>query len=395
MNNYQDHLYRELKFLADTREAFYYVDQELHSRYYRIFLYRLANYTDWIESPVSFESRGTTFEMNLERGGDFVPVRLVSLPFEKFFNYRENPFTEEVNWDEAIAVENKMDGSLISTYTQNGEVYLKTKGSLSSPQANDANDWIGLEENAKFRSQLKNLAMAGYTVMMEWTAPHNRIVIGYMKPSLSVLAIRDNNNGKYVDGYLKYSLRDAAPDVAARWNVDVTTTIVSKYGSIARFIEHIKELENIEGYVILLPNQRVKIKTEWYMVRHHIKDSVNCPRRLFEAVLDEATDDMHSLFYDDDLALKQIADMEKFATELYNKVSNIVEMFYEKNQDLTRKEYAILAQKTFRDNPTEGKMCIFGLIMSRYLGKDTNIKAFLKKNWRNLGLKDSSQTKEE
>ena len=62
-------------------------------------------------------------------------------------------------------------------------------------------------------------------------------------------------------------------------------------------------MQNIEGYVIRLASgQRVKIKTAWYLALHHTKDSINSPRRLFEAVLEEATDDMRSLFYDDKLA---------------------------------------------------------------------------------------------
>ena len=85
MNDYQDSLYNDLMKLCDENEAFYYTDQQVDGRYYRIFLHRLASYTDFLE-PNALEGRGVMFEMDNE-GKDALPIRLASLPFSKFFNY--------------------------------------------------------------------------------------------------------------------------------------------------------------------------------------------------------------------------------------------------------------------------------------------------------------------
>ena len=97
--------------------------------------------------------------------------------------------------------------------------------------------------------------------------------------------------------------------------------------------------------------------------------------------MEEATDDMRSLFYDDPLAISMIAEMEKFVELKYNHMVDSVERFFERNKHLDRKEYAILGQH-------ELDKMFFGLAMSKYLGKTVDYKAFLKGQWKKLGLKD-------
>lgn len=75
-------LYDNLMQLVKTNEAFYYVDHVLNDIIYRVFTYRLASYTDFLE-PDALECRGHMFRVD----GD--GVELVSLPLEKFFNLHE------------------------------------------------------------------------------------------------------------------------------------------------------------------------------------------------------------------------------------------------------------------------------------------------------------------
>ena len=91
---------------------------------------------------------------------------------------------------------------------------------------------------------------------------------------------------------------------------------------------------------------RFKVKTEWYLVQHRAKDSINSDRRLFEAVLEEATDDLRTLFHEDPLVIKRIEEMEVKVDDLYNHMVDTVERFYERNKNLERKEYAILGQES-------------------------------------------------
>ena len=63
-----------------------------------------------------------------------------------------------------------------------------------------------------------------------------------------------------------------------------------------------------------------------------------------EAVLEEATDDLRTLFHDDPLVIKMIEEMELFVEHKYNSLVSTVEAFYTENKDLERKEYAIKGQ---------------------------------------------------
>lgn len=155
-------------------------------------------------------------------------------------------------------------------------------------------------------------------------------------------------------------------------------------------IPHLKEVNGqmIEGFVIRLASgQRVKIKTLKYLALHHTKESINSPRRLFEAVLEEATDDMRTMFRDDEVAIKMIEEMESFVEKKYNHMVDTVERFYEHNKSLDRKSYAILGQK-------ELERSFFGLAMQKYLGKDVDYKTFMKKQWKYYGLKDRKENED-
>lgn len=381
MNEYQTKLYNNLMELVQTNEAFYFADFEDGVRY-RIFNYRLASYSDFLK-PGALECRGVMFEIHGE-GYGATPVRLASLPMEKFFNLNENPFTMNLDLSTVVELELKADGSLMSTYlhpSKTGEIELrlKSKGSIASEQCLHAMKLLARDENRDFFNELRDIAMFGATVNMEWCAPQHRIVLGYEKPQLSVLNVRLNATGQY----LSHDDLWAYPKVAEHLIERLTT------GDPERFIKLIPDMQGIEGYVLRLASgQRVKIKTAWYLALHHTKDSINSPRRLFEAVLEEATDDMKSMFHDDPLAIKMIAEMETFVEKHFNHMVDTVERFYERNKGLDRKDYAILGQQ-------ELDRMHFGLAMNKYTGKEVDYKGFLKKKWKDLGLKDTDNDEEE
>ncbi len=365
-------LYNDLMNLAEKSEAFYYKDFPKDDSTYRIFNYRLCSYSDFLESG-AMECRGVMFDVTDE-------PRLVSRPMEKFFNLNENPLTMDLDLSTVVNGELKADGSLISTYMHNGEVCLKSKGSLSSDQALDATAFLEHPDNAKFKNELFLIVSLGNTVNMEWCAPYNRVVIAYMEPQLTVLNIRANKSGEYID--ILRLAKHAAPTFSETIDRWVKQLVLTPDVTWPEFVEMIPSMQDVEGYVVLLESgQRVKIKTEWYLVQHRAKDSINSPRRLFETVLEEATDDLRSLFHDDPLVILQIEEMEKIVDKIYNHTVDSVERFYERNKELERKEYAILGQQ-------ELDRKIFGLAMSKFIGRDVDYKEFLKKHYRDFGITD-------
>lgn len=374
MNSYQTTLWQQSMALVKSSESFYHIDRFLDGKWFRIFNYRLASYTEFM-NPGATELRGHTYEIDRE-GDSAAVIRLVSHPFPKFFNYRENPLTMDLDLTKVVEIAHKMDGSLISSFYVDGfdDVRLKTKGSLDSEQCIDAMNWLNTEENLAFKREIIGAERLGYTVIMEWVAPNNRIVIGYDEPKLVVLGVRSREDGSYI--FVDDVDPDVFPEIAKRW------TKVERVTEPSQFLATVPDMTGIEGFVCRMDDGTFfKLKCSAYVALHHSKDSINSPRRLFEAVLEEASDDLRSLFYDDPVAIKLINEMERFVDAKYNHLVSSVDGFFEHNKHLDRKDYAILGQR-------ELEPMFFGLAMNRYIGREVNYKTFLKGKWKELGLKD-------
>lgn len=367
-------LFNQLNELVKNNEAFYITDQSIDGHRFFIFNYRLASYSDFCQSG-ALNARGTMFEVDTD--GNF--IRLACLPFHKFFNLGENPFVMDLDLSDVDVITAKLDGSLISSYVIGDKLYLKTKGSLHSEQAVDAMEFIKDKPYAEF---IRYMTTLGYTVNFEWISPKNRIVIGYSEPALRVLSIRDTRDGHYLSfkkiketfhGLFLYEKSFVVEDVTDQYK-----------DSMLHFHTIVADLVGIEGFVVQLRSGiTFKIKTKWYCNLHHTKDSVNNPRRLFECVVNETTDDLRTMFVDDPVALQMINEMEQKVAKIYNHMVATVESFYGANKTLDRKSYAILGKEQLDS-------MYFGLAMSKYIGKEINWKEFMVKHYRDFGIRDEA-----
>lgn len=373
MNHYQQSMFNSLEALVASGEVFYRQEFNLDGKRYWIYNYRLASYTDF-ERSFGRECRGHMFEVDEHNH----PVRLAALPMQKFHNLNECPLTMGLDLSKVDTVELKADGSLMSTFQHDCFLRMKSKGSLFSEQAVDAQRWV-TDVALDLKYKLMQAEIDGYTVNLEWCAPHNRIVIGYAKAHLKVLNARHRDTGQYMDRV----------EIEQRFG-DYAIDRVDTYGkSVAEFVQSIPAMQDdIEGYVCRIGDLWFKVKTEKYMSLHHAKDSINNPRRLFEAVVDEGVDDLRSMFAHDDLAIKQIDEMQTKVVAMYNHLVRLVEEYYNANKAGDRKTYAIGAQKLELNG-----LKLLGLAMNMYLGKDPDFKGFLKSKYKELGFKDTSTEK--
>ncbi len=374
MNLYQNLLFSQLMALCHPQqEAFYYVDQsDSTGNLFRIFLYRLASYTEF-QQPGALECRGHTFR--IDANGN--PLEFASMPMNKFFNHGENPFVMGLDLGTIAEVMDKLDGSLISTVITPEGFILKSTGSLNSEQARAATKLLYTDEYFELRAFCEASAnLYGYTVNMEYMAPDNRIVVGYMKPTLKVLNVRDNQTGEYIarDKYLlsaKFRVEThPIPDNGEEW-------LQSVY----------KSQDDIEGFVVRLTcGTWFKVKTEKYCALHHTKDSITIPRRLFEACVNGGADDLRAMFSTDAVAVMQIDEMDAKVRRIYNNLHMNVHGAYNSRKHLDRKDYAIAGQSC----PIVQGDGTFGLYMNLYLGKEANVSEFMIKNYKKYGIKDEA-----
>jgi len=295
------------------------------------------------------------------------------------------PFSAPIDFDDVVAVEEKADGSLISTYTgSHNAMRLKSKTSLTSIMACDAESFLQLPENIKLEESMRYFHDAGYTVVGEWcdsTKPESRIVLAYDKPQLRIFGVRRISDGKVIDyrsseglvGDADLEYQKEMQDILVQYSVDVTKTFGETF-NMELFNENVPDETGIEGYIYVFKNGlRLKRKTSWYITQHRLKDTVKNVNALFMAVVAEASDDLKSIFHDNPDAVRLIVAMEEYVLPIIGDLVSSVENFYEDNKNLDRKDYAVKGQK-------ELERYKFSAAMNLYLDKPNDYKMILEKN---------------
>lgn len=354
-------------------EAFYYQDYTFDDKIYRIFNYRLVNWTTFQDAVDAKKCRGTMFEISNE------PV-LASLPPDKFFNYAEGD-VDHSNFSGNILVHEKLDGSLISTYMHNGELRLKSKGSINSSQAIEAMLWLELPKNSALKQNMLDImADNACTINLEWTGPQNRIVVGYESTELRVLSINMHDTG-----YTILNWKDSDLPFTAQINLDEYCADLEE-NNLQSIVNKMYNETTGEGYVVsfLYDNNlqyQVKVKNHTYCNLHKIKDSISNPEALAELIIRGGVDDVYDLFSDDMITINIIEDMENVVVPIFNHMVATVEAFYFGNKDLTRKEYAIKAR-------TEVPI-LMPLLMNLYIEREISYEDFAVRNIHTIfGIKN-------
>lgn len=338
----------------------------------RIFSYNYASYSDWLK-PGALEARGIMFELDAKDQ----PVRIMARPMEKFFNLEENPFTMDLDLSGLEYAMTKADGSLISTYTEQGLLFTKSKTSISSTQAIEAKQLLINVYYRELADRALELAEAGFTCNFEYVAPNNRIVLNYDEKDLILLNVRNNETGEYVpiselkaDPVLRKYLIDVYPprdDVNAE-----------------EMIEEIRKMVDIEGFVFQHETGlKFKLKTEWYSNLHRVKDTLNNNEALFTVVVAGGSDDMKSLFADEQSRTK-IEEFELIFLEYLKNTSNLIFTLNSDLKGLDRKTFAQTAQNVLRE---KNQLELFGVMMELFKGANhddtiNNINRVFMKNYK-------------
>jgi T4 RnlA family RNA ligase len=354
--------------LTETDSEFFYAEQILDNKVYHIFNYRLASYESFMnpkvaDSYIALSARGIMFDVT-----DKENIKIVSRPMNKFFNIEQGE-VDRSNM-KLVGYMDKLDGSLISTYLHNGELKLKTKGSIKSEQAIAAMEWLDLPENSEMKNFLKfHTEKNNLTVNMEWTAPDNQIVLFYPEASLRILNMVNNENGKIL------TAENIDKENLVNKDIFVKSHKIPNM-SLDDIIENIRNEQGNEGYILEFSDSEgnshlVKVKNIWYVNLHQIKSNLNTTSKIIETIIDETSDDVRVLFAEDKHFLDNITRLENIVSPRISKIEADIEKFYSDNKELSRKDYAIKAQSELQP--------YMSLAMNLYIGKETNYKEFFKK----------------
>lgn len=212
-------------------------------------------------NPLYRRARGLTFN----RQGD-----IVLRGFEKFFNYKEletyDTYTEEFKdefsriqqTDEPLLVQEKLDGTMVLIGLYQGSMIIGTTSSTDNEVVKGIRDYLNREISIQNKLHQYLIEQTEpKTLVFEFTAPYNQIVVEYGEESLTLLAQVDNLTGEVTD--FKETERIAN-------HLYWVKAADSMYYTLDELL-HIKQTaKGIEGFVVLNNyGRRVKIKTDdWF-----------------------------------------------------------------------------------------------------------------------------------
>lgn len=257
---------------------------------------------------------------------------LASRPLHKFHNVGElvSTMPEQINWNDVVRIMIKADGSMVVPVSIGvGAFKFKTKKAFSTEEANNADRIAAL--NPELTQWINTVLGSGYTPIFEMTSPRFPIVVLYEKDELTLLHIRNNATGEYLNTSHQF-FQDCPIKV-----IEDVAEKFKKYGVVSWDLikAWADTVEQIEGVVIQFSDgDMVKVKSDWYNNLHHAVTFTRY-RDVAKAVLDDTFDDL--------LAAFRISGRE---TVRIQEVKSVIDQAI-----LTIKEYA---QKTAADFHEQG-----------------------------------------
>lgn len=209
--------------------------------------------------------RGIVFD---EKTGE-----IISLPLHKFFNVNQIEETQYhlISEQDAVIYE-KLDGSMIHFFVHNGVLEASTARSSTNSYSLEA---LSLANKFGITNLILDTINQGFTPVFEFVAPKNQIVVRYEQPRLVYLVSRNRSTGEYL-------VEGKFPDKAKSYSF--------KFSDVFNNLN----TTEFEGYVCHLANKMiVKVKTPWYMERHHAVDMLMRPAyKLYQLAFDGFMDDL-------------------------------------------------------------------------------------------------------
>ena len=210
-----------------------------------------------------FKHRGIDFtnqENRLARGLLMdTQGNIVVRSFEKFFNYceldsRGKEYQElakcyKVDNEEEVIAYPKLDGTMVAISYHDGGLIGTTSTSMQT-------DWVKividkLEGNEKLIEYLKS---SDTSLIFEYTAPDNTIVVKYDKEEITLLAEVENKSNAIVN----ISRLDHLEKLGLKVIKPIKT-------SLKELLQWQKEKENVEGWVVQNKlGYLIKFKTDWW-----------------------------------------------------------------------------------------------------------------------------------
>lgn len=315
---------------------------------------------------------------------------VVSRSFDRFLNMGETGCKLDIN-SKNLTFTEKADGSLISVFQYDGDIYWRTKSMVNPINVNVLDSLYtkddGLVQDVTW-GQIFDYSFSGDlhgesfietedvkqyfsnnpndTIILEMCTKYNKVVINYEKPSLKLLAIRDNVSGEYTPLHMNFARAFTLNVGAVKHyninNIELAKNVIETYN---------KQSKLDEGFVIYDSNVPVgKLKNPLYVAAHHMKGEVTPTRKMAaNMVIANETDEFLSLF----------PEYEPLLTPFINAFDDLITtcdimltLISKNNLDFNDKSKRGIFVKNLKsllgvDLPNDQQKVVFGIVMNSLL----------------------------
>ena len=302
---------------------------------------------------------------------------VISAGFPKFTNWGENPdhFPVPTSLRNCTVME-KLDGSLLIVSKYKGQYILRTRGTVdASTMANGHELELFKDTILKKIDTCLPVDLNGnwhYSILFEWVSPINKIVLNYGdEPDWYLVGVINHHH------YMLWSqsrLDEAAQELGLKRPATYTFNDINDLSML------VKSWEKLEGVVVYSKNDQVlhKLKSDWYLIRHRLKDEFSSLEKVLDFYLDSGYPDFHTF----QSKIAEVVDWET-AKQIVGDISRIVDAKKEVDKIVdamnsfvnnrlrslsTRKEQAQLVISSYGE--TNRASFLFKLLDGKSLGKE-------------------------
>jgi hypothetical protein len=281
---------------------------------------------------------------------------VLSSGFPKFFNYGEstncypNP-TDFNDWK----CEDKIDGSLLIADYVNERFSMRTRGTVSYSSQNNARDFELLPQKypkvVDFLKENQHLSL-----LFEIVTPNNVIVVRPQQIEFYFIGAINKNGMCVVSSYDLVNIWRKIGQMPTPQSYDFLNT-----KGLSTIAETIKQWKGKEGIVISYNNgqNRIKLKSEWYLFIHQVKSQLNSQSNLIEYYVNSKMPSYDEFYkkieteFDYELALQLKEEIIKLCDSGENTkkyVDNIHKTIHDIRKFKSRKEQADFIKRNYASN---------------------------------------------
>ena len=262
----------------------------------------VLNYTQFVSDkfePIVQECRG----LILSR--DFKTV--LCKPFNRFFNYGENPAIDNIFHFEKSYVTEKIDGSLINFWWNpyKEKWIFSTRGNAYLDKNEDTkvfykNIMKAIGKNADLENFFGEAAKS-YTFSFELVSPDTQVVKYYSEPALYFLAVHRNSDGKELPKEEFYQLikhnKEKLQKNDAFKNVKYPKEHhLTNLKAIKLLIDYLEDED--EGYVVQDDTGvRIKVKNPKYLALAHLKNNGILSKETIIDLLENGEESEYTIYF--------------------------------------------------------------------------------------------------